>query len=188
IDRIPEALHKLGHTFNGMMIEGNGFDLDVLKKAGAESADALVVVTNGDNTNIMTYQVAKKIFKIPRVITRLYDPRRAEVFKRLGLEVISGTTLFASMIRDKLVERRFTGFFIETRGMGIIELTVPGKFDGKPVADLNIPNEFLIATVIKKDNPIIPSPATRLSTGDMLIGIVRNDSVEGIKSMFETEE
>jgi len=188
IDPNKAAFQRLGRTFNGESVEGNGFDMDLLRKAGVESADAGVVVTNGDNTNIMAYQVAKKIFNVPKVIARIYDPRRAEVYKRFGLEVISGTTLLASMIRDKLVESHFSGFFIETRGMGIIEINVTEQFVGKTVGELNIPGEFLIATILKKNSPVIPSPATVVQRGDVLIGIVRNDSVQGIKSMFGMEE
>lgn len=188
IDRKREALQRLGRTFNGISMDGNGFDIDVLKKAGIESADAVVVVTNGDNTNIMAYQVAKEIFNVPRVIARIYDPRRAEVYKRFGLEVISGTTLLASMIRDKLVESHFSGYFVETRGLGIIEINVAEKFVGKTVGELNIPGEFLIGTILKKNSPFIPSPATVLQPGDVLIAIVRNDSVKGIKSIFGMEE
>lgn len=188
VDNNKTSFHRLGGTFNGLCVTGNGFDLEVLRRAGVESADAFVVVTNGDNTNIMASQVAKKIFNVPKVIARVYDPRRADIYKRFGLEIISGTTLLASMIRDKLIESRFSGFFIETRGMGIIEINVTEDFVGKTVSDLNRPDEFLIATIIKKNNPVIPSPMTRLELGDVLIGIVRTESVKKIKSMFKMED
>ncbi len=188
VDCNRASFQRLGGTFNGLCVTGNGFDLEVLRKAGVESADAFVVVTNGDNTNIMASQVAKKIFNVPKVIARVYDPRRAEIYKRLGLEIISGTTLLASMIRDKLVESRFSGFFIEARGMGIIEINVTKDFVGKTVSELNRPDEFLIATIIKKNNPVIPSPTTRCEVGDVLIGIVRTESVKKIKGMFGMED
>ncbi|MCX6339166.1 MAG: NAD-binding protein [Candidatus Aureabacteria bacterium] len=188
VDNNKTSFHRLGGTFNGLCVTGNGFDLEVLRRAGVESADAFVVVTNGDNTNIMASQVAKKIFNVPKVIARVYDPRRADIYKRFGLEIISGTTLLASMIRDKLIESRFSGFFIETRGMGIIEINVTEDFVGKTVSELNRPDEFLIATIIKKNNPVIPSPMTRLELGDVLIGIVRTESVKKIKSMFKMED
>jgi trk system potassium uptake protein len=188
VDNNKASFHRLGGTFNGLCVTGNGFDLEVLRRAGVESADAFVVVTNGDNTNIMASQVAKKIFNVPKVIARVYDPRRADIYKRFGLEIISGTTLLVSMIRDKLIESRFSGFFIETRGMGIIEINVTEDFVGKTVSELNRPDEFLIATIIKKNNPVIPSPMTRLELGDVLIGIVRTESVKKIKSMFNMED
>jgi trk system potassium uptake protein TrkA len=188
IDKNKNAFRRLGGTFNGIIIEGNGFDMDILRSAGIESADAVVVVTNGDNTNVMAAQIAKEIFKVPRVSARLYDPRRAEIYKRLGLEIISGTILIASMIRDKLVESRYSGFFIESRGMGIMEINITEKLVGKMVADVNIPGEFLVATIIKKNNPIIPAPSTVMERGDVLVAIVKNESIKRIKSIFGMED
>lgn len=188
IDKKAEAFHRLGKNFNGITLLGNGFDLDTLIKAGAKTADAFVVVTNGDNTNIMACQVAKDIFKIPRVIARLYDPRRAEIYQRLGLTILSGTTLVASMIRDKLIESSFSSYFIETRGMGIIEIPITKKFSGKKTGHLNRKDEFLISTIIKKKGAIIPSPTTIVEEGDIAIGIVRTESVPKIKRFFGIEE
>ncbi len=188
LDKKEKAFHRLGKNFNGLTLQGNGFDIETLTKAGAKTADAFVVVTNGDNTNIMACQVAKTIFKIPRVIARLYDPRRAEIYQRFGLTILSGTTLVASMIRDKLIESSFSSYFIETRGMGIIEIPIRKKFSGKKVGHLNRKDEFLISTVIKKKGTIIPSPNTLVEEGDVAIGIVRTESVKKIKRFFEIEE
>jgi trk system potassium uptake protein TrkA len=188
IDKKEASFHRLGKNFNGLTLRGNGFDIDTLTKAGAKTADAFVVVTNGDNTNIMACQVAKDIFKIPRVIARLYDPRRAEIYQRLGLTILSGTTLVASMIRDKLIESSFSSYFIETRGLGIIEIPITKKFSGKKVAQLNRKDEFLISTVIKKKGSIIPSPSTVVEESDIAIGIVRTESVKKIKHFFGIEE
>lgn len=187
IDTDPASLRRLGGTFNGATIIGNGFDLELLKKAGIESADAVVVVTNGDNTNIMTSQIARQIFKVPRVIARLYDPLRTEIYQRLGLDIISGTTLVASMIRDKLVERDFSGYFIETSGMGILEIHPPAAFAGRAISQLNVDNEFLVATIRRGDRAIIPSTATTIEAGDTIIGIVRTESVPKIKRLFAME-
>ena len=188
IDRKPDSFRRLGKTFNGLTVTGNGFDIDTLIKAGASTADALVVVTNGDNTNIMASQVAKKIFKIPKVIARLYDPKRAEIYQRLGLDILSGTTLVASMIRDKLVESKFSSYLIETKAMGVIEINVTDEFVGKKSSQFNRANEFIIATVIKKQGSIIPGPSTKLEKGDVIIGIVRTESVKKIKKLFNVKE
>src|SRR3990167_6830747 len=99
IDRNPASFERLGRTFNGITLVGNGFDLELLKTAGITQANAFCAVTNGDNTNLVAAQVAKKIFNVPKVIVRVYDPNRANIYKALGLDVISGTILFASMIR-----------------------------------------------------------------------------------------
>lgn len=188
IDRKSDSFRRLGKTFNGLTITGNGFDIDTLIKAGASTADAFVVVTNGDNTNIMASQVAKRIFKIPKVIARLYDPKRAEFYQRLGLDILSGTTLVASMIRDKLIESKFSSYLIETKGMGVIEINVTDQLNGKKAAQYNRADEFIVATIIKKHGAVIPSPSTRLEKGDVIIGIVRTEAVKKIKRMFEVKE
>ncbi len=190
IDRKLEAFKRLGSNFNGVTIVGNGFELDVLKEAGIEKADAFCSLTNGDNTNIMASQIAKKIFGVPRVIARVYDSARAQIYESLGLEVLSGTVLFAAMIRDKLVDKRLSSFIIETGNLGIIELDVPKSLAGKNVSQVALPNEFIIVTISKSCDThgrdiIIPLPDTYLEKGDKVYGIVRTESIKKIKEMFE---
>lgn len=193
IDKEAGSFKRLGHNFNGVTIVGNGFELDVLKEAGIEKADAFCSLTNGDNTNIMASQVAKKIFSVPRVIARVYDSARAHIYESLGLEILSGTVLFAAMIRDKLIDKRLSSFIIETGDLGIIELDVPKALAGKVVADVIVPNEFIVVTVVKGSDPhgqdiIIPLSDTHLEKGDKVYGIVRTESIKKIKEMFEAEK
>lgn len=192
IDKNHDAFRRLGSNFNGVTLVGNGFELDILKEAGIEKADAFCSLTNGDNTNIMASQVAKKIFKVPRVIARVYDSARAHIYETLGLEVLSGTVLLAAMIRDKLVDRRLSSFLIETGDLGVIELDVPEAMAGKIVADVVLPNEFIVVTIIKGSDPhgqdiIIPLPDTHLGKGDKVYGIVRTESIQKIKDMFQAD-
>ena len=105
IDRDREAFRRLGQEFRGKTILGLGIDEDVLKKAGIEGAGAFAATTNGDNTNIMSAQIAKMKYKVARVIARLYDPLRAEAYKELGVDTISPTLLGAAMSRDFLLAR-----------------------------------------------------------------------------------
>lgn len=90
------------HEFGGRALVGNGIDQEALKKAGIEEADVFFALTQGDNRNIMASQIAKHIFNVPRVICRIYDPLRQELFSTLGIEAISPTLEFAGMLRDKL--------------------------------------------------------------------------------------
>ncbi|MCX6374965.1 MAG: TrkA family potassium uptake protein [Armatimonadetes bacterium] len=103
IDRSSDAFRKLGPDFTGNKILGNGIDDAVLKKAGIEKADAFVAVTNGDNTNIMSVQIAKEKFNVPKVITRIYDPIRACAYRELGIETICTTMIGARLIRDHIM-------------------------------------------------------------------------------------
>ena len=185
IDKNLESFRRLGGTFNGVTILGNGFDPELLKKAGIEKADAFCAVTNGDNTNIMASQVAKRLFKVPKVITRVYDPKRAGIYRSLGLDVISGTILFAAMIRDKIIESRFSSYLIESGELGVLEIEVTDKLSGKRVSELNIPDEFLVATVVRKRGVIIPRPDTILDKGDVLMGVVKTTSLKKVREIFE---
>ena len=106
IDKNPDSFVRLGPDFNGITIVGIGFDPEILKRAGVERAQALAAVTNGDNSNIMISQVAKKVFKVPRVITRLYDPERAQIYKeRFGLETFCSTVLLANIFKNVVLKQ-----------------------------------------------------------------------------------
>ena len=103
IDRNRESFRRLGRGFKGKMILGIGIDEDVLRKAGIERAGGFAATTNGDNTNIMSAQIVKVRFKVPRVIARIYDPLRAEAYRELGIDTISPTLLGAGLCRDYLL-------------------------------------------------------------------------------------
>jgi trk system potassium uptake protein TrkA len=92
----------LPETFGGKKITGNGVDEDVLRRAGIEQADAFVAATQGDNRNVMAAQVAKHIFGVPRVVCRIYDPIREEMYRDLGLRTISPTKVGASLLLEAL--------------------------------------------------------------------------------------
>ena len=96
------SFRRLSPNFGGTALIGNGINAEALKKAGIEEADVFVVVTQGDNRNIMAAQMAKYIFNVPRVICRIYDPLRQEMYSSLGLESISPTTIFAQMLKEKI--------------------------------------------------------------------------------------
>ena len=96
------SFRRLPQDFGGQALLGNGLDEDALRKAGIEEADAFVAVTQGDNRNIMSAQIAKHIFNIPKVVCRIYDPLRRDLYEMLGLEAISPTSIFADILKGKL--------------------------------------------------------------------------------------
>jgi trk system potassium uptake protein len=104
VDRNPDQFRRLGPDFRGDSVVGTGIDEDVLRTAGIENADVFVAVTNGDNTNVMAAQIAQVIFKVPKVITRIYDPIREDVYHDMGLDTICPTTIISNMIRDDIAE------------------------------------------------------------------------------------
>ena len=105
IDIDTYSFRRLPPSFRGTALFGNGTDQEALKKAGIEGADIFVAVTQGDNRNVMACQVAKYVFNVPRVICRIYDPLREEMYSALGLETISPTKIFAQLLLDKVEGR-----------------------------------------------------------------------------------
>jgi len=96
------SFRRLPSDFSGTALLGNGIDEAALRKAGIEEADVFFALTQGDNRNVMAAQIAKHIFNVPRVLCRIYDPLRQELYSTLGLEAISPTTIFVQVLKEKL--------------------------------------------------------------------------------------
>ena len=185
IDKNAESFKRLGGTFNGVTAVGNAFDEKLLCELKIERQDAFVSVTSGDNTNLMASQIAKKMFKVPRVIARVYDPQRADIYKKFDLDIISGTTLVAAMIRDKVIENRFTGYLVETGELGVIEIIATKDLEGKRVSELNMPDEFSVVVIERKKKVIITETFTKIELGDKIMGLVRTTSLKKVKQIFK---
>jgi len=184
IDRSAKSFERLGRTFNGMTLVGNGFDVELLKQAGIAQADAFCSVTNGDNSNIVAAQVAKKLFKVPKVIARVYDPTRADIYKSLGLDVLSGTILFAAMIRDKIIESRFSSYLIESKDVGVLEIETDEHLTGKTVEEINMPGELLVVMIKGIKGVILPEAKTKLHKNDVVMAVVKIDKLDKVRKRF----
>ena len=102
LDLDPDSFERLPPTFKGEALIADGTEPEDLERAGIEEADVFIVLTQGDNRNIMASQIAKHVFNVPRVLCRIYDPLRRDLFSSLGLEAISPTTVFAQILKEKL--------------------------------------------------------------------------------------
>jgi len=102
LDTDAYSFRRLPTDFGGTALLGDGLDEDALKKAGIEEAGAFVAVTQGDNRNLMAAQIAKHIFNVPKVLCRIYDPLRQELYETIGLETISPTKIFAQILKERL--------------------------------------------------------------------------------------
>ncbi|MFH1097290.1 MAG: TrkA family potassium uptake protein [Candidatus Desantisbacteria bacterium] len=171
IDRNSHSFNRLGANFNGITKVGSGYDLEVLEDAGIKKADALAAVTNEDNVNIIAAQVAKTIFKVPRVITRIYDPKREELYEEFGLDVIGGTTLLARLIRDKLIEKTITHSLSEDYGMDVIELKVNDDLSDLTMEKIEERERVKIFAIIRPGEAIHPQKDMHARTGDILISV-----------------
>ena len=107
IDQNPNSFRRLGHDFVGKTVIGNGIDEDTLRSVDLGHADAFVAVTNGDNRNIMSAQMAKVKFKVPKVVARIYDPIRAYAYAELGIDTLCTTCVGAGLMHDMILNRPF---------------------------------------------------------------------------------
>lgn len=202
VDKDVNSFQRLGADFNGVTLTGDGFDVDLLKEAGIEQADAFCTVTDNDNANIMSGQVAKKIFHIPKVITRINDIQYTHIYQELGIDVVNSTTLLASVIRNKLLEGRSSSLLLEDSRLDVIEIEVNKKIAGKTVEELNLPGELIITAVIRKKaiGPTHNFPThseqsrskelfiTRLKDkveeGDVVIAVIKTESLNKIRRLL----
>lgn len=186
IDKNANALQRLGVDFNGLTITGNGFDVDLLKEAGIEQADAFCAVTDSDNANIMSGQVAKKIFHIAKVIARINDLQYSSIYTGLGMEIVNSTVLLASTIRNKIIESKFSNFLLENRFLDTMELMVGEKMAGKRVEELNLPGDLIVAAIVKnKENIVIPQLSDKVEKGNVIVAVVKTASLPKIKNFFD---
>ncbi len=161
VDKNPQSFYRLGREFRGNTVEGIGFDRDVLIRAGVERADALAATTSGDNSNIITARVARNVFRVPKVVARLYDPRRAEIYQRLGLTTVSSTAWGVSRMMQLLEHRDLN--VIMSLGNGEVELVefeVPPHWVSRTVSNVNVPGEISVTSIIRKGKTFIPTLGT----------------------------
>ncbi|HZY40705.1 MAG TPA: TrkA family potassium uptake protein, partial [Anaerolineae bacterium] len=134
IDYDVAALDRLGADFKGRRVLGVGFDREVLLEAGIEDADAFAATSSSDNANIVAARIARNIFQVPRVVARLYEPSRAEVYQRLGLVTISSTTWGAQRIQELLTHRELDPVLTFGRGeVVVISIETPPGWIGRAV-------------------------------------------------------
>lgn len=177
IDIDPNAFYRLGASFRGEKIVGVGFDRDVLVQAGIERADALAALTRSDEANIVAARVASMVFHVPRVVARLYDPLKADIYKRLGLNTIAPVTWGISRMADLLTFSPLnTVYSLGTGGVDVIEAEVTAALEGRAVKDLNIPAEVTVVALSRGGHTFLPTLGTTLVSGDILHFVALSES------------
>lgn len=175
VDKNPSAFSRLGPGFNGITIAGSGFNTDDLKDAGIEKTDAIACVSDKDNVNIISAQVAKKIFGIKKVIARIYDPKRQETYEELGLDVIGGTTLIAKLIKDKLTYPHFVHHSFSRDDIRLIEIETTEELSREKIEKIEKKEKIEIIAMIREKEIIKPDKEEKPEKGDVLIGIKREE-------------
>jgi trk system potassium uptake protein TrkA len=185
IDKDVNAFKNLGTTFNGIKLQGYGYDEEVLQKAHIERCDAFAAVTDLDNANIMASEVASKLYHVPRVVARVYHPESISTFQELGLDYVFGTNVVAQTIMDKIVEGH--GRHLSIRGdVEVVEFVAGPGIENNRLVDIQIPNEFRICLVTRQGKSFIPWRETMLRNGDNLIAVVKSGSYPRIKQYMRS--
>lgn len=185
IDYDASALDRLGANFKGRKIKGVGFDRNVLLEAGIAQADAFAATSSSDNANIVAARIARNVFKVPRVVARLYDPGRAEIYRRLGLVTISSTDWGAERIRELIMHSELDA--VETFGNSevcVVTVEVPPQLIGRMVKNLTISGEISVAAITRRGEAFIPLMGTEFRTNDLLHLVVLTSSMEQLKSLL----
>ena len=185
IDYDPGALERLGPKFPGKRVRGIGFDRAVLLEAGIEHAGGFAATSSSDNANIVAARVARLIFKVPKVVARLYDPRRAEIYGRLGLLTISSTTWGAARISDLLTHADLNPSLSFGSGeISLLNIELPHQLAGVQVKYLSIPGEIQVAAITRRGNAFIPLGGTELQAGDILHLSVLASAVDRLQDLL----
>jgi trk system potassium uptake protein TrkA len=186
IDKNPEAFYRYPPGGHARQVIGLGFDREVLDEAGVKDADAFVAVSSGDNSNIVSARVALEHYHVPKVIARIYDPRRAEIYERLNIPTVATTTWGVKQIQLMLLHDRQE--VRETLGGGSIlrvRVPVPAHLVGAKAASLNVEAKILVAGVSRGGTGFIPTSSSTLQAGDYLIVMVAKDAMDLLDEKLE---
>lgn len=188
VDENPSAFKRLGQKFKGHVVVGTGIDYDVLKRAGAQTADGFIAVTNGDNRNVMSALIAQRMFGIKKVVARIYDPTRGMMYRDLGIETVCPTTVGAKMIRDMLLEAPWdTLQSFDFGKVTSLRAVVRAIDSGKRVSEFERPGRIRIAAVRTGKTVRVPGEETILSEGDEINAIVAPEAISEFAQMFQLD-
>jgi trk system potassium uptake protein len=190
IDRDPDAFRRrLRTAFKGDRITGIGFDREVLIQAGIEYADAFAAVSSGDNSNIIAARVVRETFGIQRVAARIYDPRRAEVYERLGIPTVATVRWTADqMLRKLLPEGAEVAWRDPTGKVVLAEVAFAPRWIGEPVKAIEVGARTKVAFIDRFGQALVPDGSTIVQEGDVLHVIAPEDDIERITAALRGGE
>ena len=186
IDKREEAFDKLPPGFEAKTIVGLGFDREVLEDAGIKEAGAFVAVSNGDNSNIVSARIAREHYHVPRVIARIYDPRRADIYERLAIPTVASVRWAASRIKYLLfhgkeeVKESFAGDTLLH-----IQREVPDHLTGKPIASVEEPGQIRVVGVDRGGTGFIPVGGSTFQEGDVAHFVVTIGGVDRLDVLLQ---
>ncbi|MDI6889073.1 MAG: TrkA family potassium uptake protein [Methanocellales archaeon] len=171
VDKEVSRFQELGPNFDGLTVEGDGTDQDVLTKAGGSKADVFAVVTDDDNTNLMACQIAKRVFKVQNVIARVNDPEKESLYKDAGIDAtVCPTTIAVTHLRNSIMHPGLIALMtVNEGGIEINKVEVKGPVIGKALKDVHLPEGAIIAALVRGSKAIVPDSDTILQEGDIAV-------------------
>jgi trk system potassium uptake protein TrkA len=183
IDKREKAFVRLPETFSGRKVVGVGFDRDRLREAGIEEAGALAAVTNGDNSNILVARVARETFNIERVAARIYDPRRAAIYERVGIPTVATVQWATERIMHRILPDRVVSDWVDPSAkVMLVERPVPAAWAGHKVLELEIPGQARVVSLTRLGVACIPGDDLINQEGDVVHIAVAGDHMESFES------
>lgn len=187
IDKNATAFRRLPSTFTGQKIVGFGFDRDHLLEAGIERADAVAAVTSGDNSNILAARIARENFGIDHVVARIYDPRRALIYQRLGIPTVATVQWTTDQVLRRLLpDDEQTHEWMDPSGkVCLAEFQIPASWCGKKLSGLNDPGRFWLTAVTRFGNAEIVGTNAIGQEGDMLHFVAEAGPLDALRARLE---
>ncbi|AWI31439.1 TrkA family potassium uptake protein [Streptomyces tirandamycinicus] len=185
VDQDPTAFRRLGSGFGGRRVTGVGFDQDTLREAGIEEAGAFAAVSSGDNSNIIAARVAREMFGIENVAARIYDPRRAEVYQRLGIPTVATVRWTADQMLRRLLPSGAEELWRDPSGaVQLAEVHTSPAWIGHKVSRLQEETGVRVAFLTRLGEAVLPTSQTVLQEGDLVHVMMRTDEIEKIEAAF----
>jgi trk system potassium uptake protein TrkA len=189
IDQNADAFRRLGAEFGGTTVTGIGFDRDVLRSADIERADAFAAVSSGDNSNIISARLARETFGVSRVVARIYDARRAQVYERLGIPTVATIRWAADrMMRHLVPEGTVEVFRDPTSAVSIVEVPLHRDWVGLTIKTLEDATGARIAYLMRFGIGSLATPSTVLQDGDQVFMLVTDDIVDSVLAAAASAE
>jgi trk system potassium uptake protein TrkA len=185
IDCNPAAFQHLGPSFKGIALTGHAFDCDVLERAGIERADSLAAVTGNDEVNAVAARAARQNYHVPKVVARLYDPAKAEIYRRLGITTIAPVTWGIGRVCESLLYPRLNVLLSLGNGqVEIVEIDVPPALAGRRVSDLAVAGELQVISILRGGKMILPNAGMLLQERDVAQVAVSAAAVEQLNRLL----
>ncbi|MCA1692346.1 MAG: TrkA family potassium uptake protein [Acidimicrobiales bacterium] len=191
IDKNRNAFRRLPEGFSGRTVYGFGFDRQHLEEAGIREAQAFAAVTNGDNSNILSARIARETYEIPYVVARIYDPKRAAIYQRLGIPTVAAVAWTTDQVlRRMFPDQTVTEWADASGAVTMLERNLPNAWAGRKLGELDEGDRFRLVVLTRRGESRLAAPGLVGQEGDILHLVARRDALDELEERLHnpTEE